>query len=341
MLGRVAAARVSARDAAAADARRSSPRRRSCSCSRSRRSGSRCCSPTPAHATLEVEIYRQAVELFDLRTAAALALVQIVAVLAVVVRARARAGAAGGRPAPRRRGRLRPAPTGPGEARGRRRRRGDDASSSAARSRCWSGGRCTRAGSWSLSSYRALGSSASTNTLVRLAVGRGPQLARVRGDRDRDRVGGRRPRVGRDRRARGRGDAELDTFLMLPLGTSAVTVGFGFLLAFQHAPERPRHVAVARADRARGRRDPVRRARGRARAAQHRSAAAGRGDDARCGPAPGLARGRPADRGARVRGRGRVLRRGLARRVRRDAVHRPARLADGADRDPALPRPAR
>ena len=40
-------------------------------------------------------------------------------------------------------------------------------------------------------------------------------------------------------------------------------------------------VAAARADRARGGRDPVRRARGRARAAQHRSAAARRGHDAR------------------------------------------------------------
>src|SRR5260370_40830458 len=36
----------------------------------------------PAHATLEVEIYRQAFDFFDLRTAAALALLQIVAVLA-------------------------------------------------------------------------------------------------------------------------------------------------------------------------------------------------------------------------------------------------------------------
>ena len=39
----------------------------------------------PAHATIEVEIYRQAIELFDLPTAAALAVVQIVAVLAVLL----------------------------------------------------------------------------------------------------------------------------------------------------------------------------------------------------------------------------------------------------------------
>ena len=37
--------------------------------------------------------------------------------------------------------------------------------------------------------------------------------------------------------ARGGGATRsFDAFLMLPLGTSAVTVGFGFLLAFQHAP---------------------------------------------------------------------------------------------------------
>ncbi len=38
----------------------------------------------PSHATVEVEIYRQAVELFDLPIAAALAFVQILAVLAVL-----------------------------------------------------------------------------------------------------------------------------------------------------------------------------------------------------------------------------------------------------------------
>ncbi len=35
---------------------------------------------------------------------------------------------------------------------------------------------------------------------------------------------------------RGRGGATVDTLLMLPLGTSAVTVGFGFLVAFDEAP---------------------------------------------------------------------------------------------------------
>jgi thiamine transport system permease protein len=39
----------------------------------------------PAHTTLEVEIYRQAVDLFDLPIAAALALVQMVAVVTLLV----------------------------------------------------------------------------------------------------------------------------------------------------------------------------------------------------------------------------------------------------------------
>jgi thiamine transport system permease protein len=39
----------------------------------------------PAHATIEVEIYRQAVQLFDLPIAAALALVQMVAVVALLL----------------------------------------------------------------------------------------------------------------------------------------------------------------------------------------------------------------------------------------------------------------
>ncbi len=34
----------------------------------------------------------------------------------------------------------------------------------------------------------------------------------------------------------GHATRSMDAFLMLPLGTSAVTVGFGFLIAFEHAP---------------------------------------------------------------------------------------------------------
>ena len=55
------------------------------------------------------------------------------------------------------------------------------------------------------------------------------------------------------RRSRG-----LDTFLSLPLGVSAVTVGFGFLIALDHAAARPPRLVVAHPDRARAGRDPVR-----------------------------------------------------------------------------------
>ena len=98
----------------------------------------------------------------------------------------------------------------------------------------------------------------------------------------------------------------LDTLLSLPLGVSAVTVGFGFLIALDHAPfDLPRFV-VAHPDRAGARRHPVRRTHHDASAARHRSAAARGGVDAGREPRPGLARGRPPDRRPR-----RARRRGL------------------------------
>jgi thiamine transport system permease protein len=191
----------------------------------------------PAHATLEVEIYRQAVELFDLRTAAALALVQIVAVLAVVValarvqerRAVAQRLVGGADTARRARGREKLVVGGIVGA-----------------TTVFLGGplavlvwRSLHAGGqWSLSSYRALGSSASTSTLfvspwaaVRNSVefaAIATVIALVIGGLASVAIA-----------ARGGGATRsFDAFLMLPLGTSAVTVGFGFLLAFQHAPNR-------------------------------------------------------------------------------------------------------
>jgi thiamine transport system permease protein len=188
-----------------------------------------------AHATLEVEIYRQAIQLFDLRTAAALALVQIVAVLAVVF-ALARAQ----------------------EQRAVAQRlvsSADTARRPRGREKLVVGGvlglttlflagpllvlvwrSLHVGGSWSLDSFRALGSDASTNTLfvspwdavrnsivfaliatvIALVVGGMASVAIAA-----------RP---------GRATRSMDAFLMLPLGTSAVTVGFGFLLAFEHAP---------------------------------------------------------------------------------------------------------
>jgi thiamine transport system permease protein len=91
-------------------------------------------------------------------------------------------------------------------------------------------------GQWTLDAYRALGSSASTSTLfvspwtalrnsvwfatvataIALLVG---GLASVA-------IAARPGRLSRT----------VDALLMVPLGTSAVTVGFGFLVAFDHAP---------------------------------------------------------------------------------------------------------
>ena len=189
----------------------------------------------PAHATLEVEIYRQAINLFDLRTAAALALVQIVAVLAVVValaRAQERRAVAQ---------RL------VGATESVRRPRGRDrlvVGGVLGYTVVFLGGPLAVlvwrslhvGGHWSLGSFRALGSSASATTLfvspwaavrnsmefaliatvIALVVGGLASVAIAS-----------RP---------GRSTRSFDAFLMLPLGTSAVTVGFGFLLAFQHLP---------------------------------------------------------------------------------------------------------
>ena len=159
-----------------------------------------------------------------------------------------------------------------------------------------------------------------------------------------DRGGGRRAGVGRDRvAARAGRRAAMDTLLMLPLGTSAVTVGFGFLVALDRWPVDLRAkailVPIAQAVVAipfviRAVVPALRSIDPRLRDAATR---------ARRAAPPGVARGRPADRDARVRGRVRVRGRGVARRVRRDAVRRPARHADDPDRDLAVPRagPAR
>ena len=189
----------------------------------------------PTHATIEVEIYRQSFELFDLHVAAALALVQIVAVLAVVVslswiqerRALPQRLVAAADTARRPRGRERLVVAGV---------LGVVA--------LYLGGpllvlveRSLRVGGhWSLDYYRALGSSASTTTLfvspwtalrnsIVFAV-IATAIALV--------IGGLASFVIAARP--GRGTRSIDTLLMLPLGTSAVTVGFGFLLAFQDRP---------------------------------------------------------------------------------------------------------
>jgi thiamine transport system permease protein len=189
----------------------------------------------PAHATLEVEIYRQAFDFFDLRTAAALALLQIVAVLAVIVtlgRAQERRGIAQ---------RL------VGAADSARRPRGREkllVGAVIGATSLFLGAPLAVliwrslhiGGQWSLGSYRALGSSASTTTLfvspwaavrnsiVFAAIATAIALF----------IGGLASVAIASRP--GRATRSMDAFLMLPLGTSAVTVGFGFLLASEHVP---------------------------------------------------------------------------------------------------------
>jgi thiamine transport system permease protein len=91
-------------------------------------------------------------------------------------------------------------------------------------------------GRWSIGSYRALGTSASTSTLfvspwaaVRNSVefaAIATAIALVVGGLASAAIAARP----------GRATRTMDAFLMLPLGTSAVTVGFGFLLASERAP---------------------------------------------------------------------------------------------------------
>jgi thiamine transport system permease protein len=189
----------------------------------------------PAHATLEVEIYRQAIEVFDLQTAAALALVQIVAVLGVVF-ALARAQ--------ERRGITQRMVGATDTARRPRGREKVFVALTLGATTVFLGlpllllvwRSLHVGGQWSLASYRALGSSASTSTLfvspwtamrnsvVFAAVA--TVIALVIGGLASVAIASRP----------GRATRSMDAFLMLPLGVSAVTIGFGFLLAFQHAP---------------------------------------------------------------------------------------------------------
>ena len=81
---RVAGARASGRSRCRCSRRRSRPRRRSSSSSRSRRSAIVLILGGPRYATIEAEIYNQAVRLFDLRAAAVLSLVQLACVVAAV-----------------------------------------------------------------------------------------------------------------------------------------------------------------------------------------------------------------------------------------------------------------
>jgi len=189
----------------------------------------------PAHATLEVEIYRQAFDFFDLPTAAALAVVQMAAVvtlLLVMARLQERRAVA---------------------------QRLVSARDASRRPRGWErvaiaavlapivvflGGpmlvlaanSLRVGGHWSFASYRALGSSGATDTLfvpaweaLRNSLVYATVAAVIAVV-----VGGLASVTIASRP--GRATRSMDTLLMLPLGTSAVTIGFGFLVALDRWP---------------------------------------------------------------------------------------------------------
>jgi thiamine transport system permease protein len=209
----------------------------------------------PSYSTLETEIYRQTVELLDLPVAAALTIVQLVAVLALL----AVTGRAQGREA--RALRLQPAaltarrPRGAGE-------RALLAGTLAVMAALLGGplavlvGRSfATSGGPSLGYYRALGElragstffvppvEAIRNSLVFGAVA--TVIAVV--------VGGLAAVVLTSNRGGVRGllARAFDSVLMLPLGVSAVTVGFGFLIALDEPPldlrSRPVLIPIAHA----------------------------------------------------------------------------------------------
>ena len=220
--------------------------RRSCSCSRSPSFGVVLLLADPAHATLEVEIYRQAVQLFDLPTAAALALVQIVAVLAlllVLARMQERRAVA-----QRLVGRGVTPPAGRAGSSGSWSRgdRRHDACSSAARCSCSRSSRCAWAGTGrsrrtarSARAARPRRCSSRPGTAVRNSLEFALIAAVIAIV-----VGGLASVVIASRP--GRATRSMDTLLMLPLGTSAVTIGFGFLVALDRWPRRLPGQDVAR-----------------------------------------------------------------------------------------------
>ena len=133
------------------------------------------------------------------------------------------------------------------------------------------------------------------------------ELAADRARRHGDRAGRRRARRARGvptaaaARSAAAPSPALDALFMLPLGVSAVTVGFGFLLSMHHPfglPVDLRTSPLLVPDRAGGGRRAARRADGAAGAARDRPAAAGGRRDARRRARPRAADRGPVDRRA-------------------------------------------
>ena len=187
----------------------------------------------PRHSTLEVEIYRQTAELLNLQVAAALALVQLVAVVALLlVTTRMQS-----RLAVQRRMRRRDETSAPVRTRGQRTLLGVNFAvmlvllglpllALVERSFAVPGGH-------GLTWYRQLGSTGTSglfvppteairNSLVYAAIA--TVIATVIGGLASIAIGGRHARTW------------FDVGLMLPLGVSAVTIGFGFLITLDRPP---------------------------------------------------------------------------------------------------------
>ena len=211
----------------------------------------------PRHSTLEVEIYRQTAQLLDLQVAAALALVQLVAVVGLlVVSTRLQSGLAV-----------------------QRRMRRRDEASAAIRT---TGQRVLLVGNFAVMavllglpllalverSFSVPGGQGSPGTATSRRPARADCSCRrprrsgtrsLRRDRDASSrlVGGLR--VDRDRGGR-HTRTWLDIGLMLPLGVSAVTIGFGFLITLDEPPLDLARLADAHPDRPGTGRAPLRRA---------------------------------------------------------------------------------
>jgi thiamine transport system permease protein len=192
----------------------------------------------PGYSTLETEIYRQTVQLLDLPQAAALSIVQMAAVIAVLVVA----GRAQGRRAEALRLRAAAETARPPRTAGERAVVGVNLAVMAVLLGAPIGVLVQRsfdtAGGYSLGFYRALSELrrtstvfvppieavrnslvfASVATVIALVIG-GLAAFAIAGP------GRRSPR-----------SSGLDTLLLLPLGVSAVTIGFGFLIALDKPP---------------------------------------------------------------------------------------------------------
>ena len=244
--GRLAVAGVPHGHLAAAAAGGGGRGRRWCSCSRSPRSASCCCSAGPARRTLEVEIYRRTAQLLDLPGAAVLASCRWCC-SAVVLLVSARA--AGDGPRSRQRA-ARPGARSREPVRtdrcsavllGRRARRRPGAARRR-RWRLWSLGSLPRArrlgarpggARWARSTRAPPGRRARRlASASRCSTPWSPSVLAVV-------VGGLAACA---IAYAGRAGRVLDAAAMLPLGTSAVTVGFGMLLAFA----RPRWTCAGR-----------------------------------------------------------------------------------------------